>query len=72
MMCIYIDERVIGSGMGLFLGAIDRRFCHKTQKGPAKCVYCVRVLFSPPVAEIRARLAGQKLSVVDNIKVWGI
>ncbi len=34
--------------MGLFLigGATGRRFCHKTQKRPAKCVYCVCVLWT--------------------------
>ncbi len=46
MICRYIDEGVVGSSMGLFLigGAAGRRFCHKTQKGPVKCVYCVCVL----------------------------
>ncbi len=37
-----------------WLGATGRRFCHKTQKGPVKCEYCLSVyvtvygiLFSP-------------------------
>jgi hypothetical protein len=50
MMCRYIDEGVVGSGMGLFL--LGRRFCHKTQKGGqlnvcivyVYCVWCT--LFS--------------------------
>jgi hypothetical protein len=46
--------------MGLFL--IRGHFCHKVQKGSAKCVFrtvyvCGGTLF-PPVAEIYARLAG--------------
>jgi hypothetical protein len=43
-----------------WLWATGRRFCHKTQQGPAKFVYAV-----PPI--------GRKFpSVVDNSKVWGI
>jgi hypothetical protein len=42
MICSYIDEgmfREVFSFSGL--GATGLRFCHKTQKGPAKSVYCV-------------------------------
>ncbi len=38
--------------------ATGGRFCRKTQKWPAKCVYCVWRTIFPPAAEICARLAG--------------
>ncbi len=75
MICryIYVDEGVVGSGMGFsWLGATG----HKTQKGPAKCVYCLCVLcviYSfPPCGWNLCQVGRQFLSVVDNSKVWGI
>jgi hypothetical protein len=45
------------SGVGLFLIlGYWPKICFKTQKEPAKCVYCVRCTLFPPVAEIYARL----------------
>jgi hypothetical protein len=73
MICRYIDEGVVGSGMGLFLIVGHwPKILPQTQNGPGKCVYCAFVLcmvyYFPPVAEICARLAGnlcQKLTKAE-------
>ncbi len=73
--------RLWGRGMGLSLSLIvllwatGWRFCRKTQKGPAKCVYCVRLLYTvysfPHCGWNFCEIGRQFLSVLDNNKVWG-
>jgi hypothetical protein len=60
-----------GRGLGLFL-IVDhwpKGFGHNlTQKGPAKCVYCVRCTLVSPAAEICARLAGNFCHWLTTVK----
>jgi hypothetical protein len=52
MMCRYIDEGVVGCGMGAFpdWGPLAKDSATKLNRGPAKCVYCVCVRCTfPPV-----------------------
>jgi hypothetical protein len=49
------------------------RFCRKTQKEQAKCMYCVRLLctvysFPPTAAETCARLAGNFCQYLTTVK----
>jgi hypothetical protein len=62
MICIvysiYMDEGVLGSGMGLFLiGGHWPKILLQNSKDAAKCVSCVWCTLFPPGAEICARLA---------------
>ncbi len=69
MMCRYIDEGAVGSGMGLFRAEDSAT---KLKKGQQNVCTRYGVLFSPSAAEICARLAGSFLSLVDNSYVWGM
>ncbi len=60
---IFVEEAGEGSGMGsVWLGAICRIFCRKTQMGPTK--------YSSPGGCL-CQIGRQFLSVVDNSEVWG-
>ncbi len=75
MICRHIDE---GVEWGFSWLGVTGRFCHKTQMGPAKCVYCVCVpgtvydVLFPPCGKNVCQVGLQFLSVVDSSKVWGI
>jgi hypothetical protein len=60
MICRYIDEGVVESGMGLFLieGHLPKILPQHSKGASKKCVYYVWCTLFPPVAEICARLAG--------------
>ena len=61
-----LDEGVVGSGMGFScLWATGGRFGRKTQKGPAKFVYCIHVLPPPPQWKL-CWIGWQFPSVADN------
>ncbi len=67
MMCRYIDEGVVESGMGLFqIVGHWPKILPKTQKGPAECGYSVCVLcmvYSFPPLRLKFMLDWPAISV---------
>jgi hypothetical protein len=46
VICGYLDEGVVGSGMGIFLmGGHWPKILPQTSEGAAKCVYCVGIVY---------------------------
>jgi hypothetical protein len=71
MICSrYIDEGVVGSGIGLFLlWALAENSATKLKRGQLNVCTLYGVLSSPLWLKF---VPGNFLSVVDNSKVWGI
>ncbi len=69
-VCRYIDEGVVWGNS--WLEATGWRYCHKTQKGPAKCAYCVSVPTRTILRFIRNMQGNSKFKLRSLLTVWRI